>query len=103
MASHFCNNHDPDTCSNNETPRRAEEDQDERAVIRASYSSNRIVLQLELDLRELDISLSKRCIHSDAQGKYQSLHVIFLALIYDIGNNSSCCAVSRLGNGRGET
>jgi hypothetical protein len=66
LPSELCDRHDPDPCPLHHPSRWPQDGQDDRARLPPRYRPDWLLLQLELDLRKLDLSLPERCFHPDA-------------------------------------
>ena len=61
--------HDPDSCPDYDPPRWPQKRQIDRQGLRSRYPPDRVLLQLELDLRQQSLPLPERRLHPNAEGK----------------------------------
>ena len=68
MAHALCNCRDAGAVKNDDSAGWAQVSADDAADLHESHSSNRAVLQSELDMREQSVFASECSLHSDAEG-----------------------------------
>lgn len=82
MASCLCHPDDPNPSQNNNPTRRPKDGENDRPSLSTSNLTDRVLFQLELDMREQDLLVLECSFHSDAQGA-----AIRIAIEYQANSN----------------